>query len=449
MNRLFMFFTLFVLVVACNEDEKYFENPVLLSDIKLLKIRADHKTLLPDGQAKMQFYMKAYGIKELPDYTAEYKDEEMDSAFYASRIVCDTFEIPADAIPPGTIKLFDDAGNEIPGAIFSTTDETDRTVWFHAQAGELSSDKIAVKIRKRPRQQYEELIFPVIFHVLNPAEKVGVPSFKITTEAVSKNIERLNNVFNRLVTTDPNGGNARIRFVAAKYNTSGMKLMNEGINNWEISESIDFEDIDDYETYILKYKSSLVYDYRHYLNIWLINYPQGSSFYVKAPNDILPGETIPGLIANEWPVENFPLKPRDVGFFINISSFLNPMSNADFFEISNPMAQFFGLMTTQATENRGTTNLVNGDTDYCPDTYYYWNDGQSVFKNTGKDDKEMNEDEEYFTSYNIMDRYSKKNSITVNQAERIREHIEKCPSRWMYKSRYALTGLRADWDEIK
>ena len=69
-------------------------------------------------------------------------------------------------------------------------------------------------------------------------------------------------------------------------------------------------------------------------------------------------------------------------------------------------------------------------------------------KNTSKEEDSMDENTEYFTSYNVMDRYSWKNSITVDQVARIREHIEKCPSRWMYKSKYALTGLREDWEAI-
>lgn len=135
-------------------------------------------------------------------------------------------------------------------------------------------------------------------------------------------------------------------------------------------------------------------------------------------------------------------------FLINMSAFLNPMNSTDFFEISNSMAQFFGLLSTQASESEGVSNIVDGDTDYCTDTYYYWNDNSSVLKNTSKEEDSVDENTEYFTSYNVMDRYSWKNSITVDQVARIREHIEKCPSRWMYKSKYALTGLQEDWDAI-
>ncbi|HJA16000.1 MAG TPA: hypothetical protein H9796_13140 [Candidatus Butyricimonas faecavium] len=448
MNRILLLFMLLVVFISCHDDDVFYENPTALSDIKLLSVRADHKMLLPDGKAKMRFYITAFGIKELPDYSAQYKGEDNDTVLYVPRVACDTFRIPDDVIPAGVLKLYDEHGNEVPDAIYSTTDVTERMLYFYAKSGELESERIAVQIRKLPEQTYKELEFPVIFHVLNPAEQVGVPSFKITEEVVKKNLERLNDVFGRVVTTDPNGADARIKFVAAKYDVSGMKLAEEGIHNWEISASESFEDIDDYEEYVRRNELNLIYDYRHYLNIWLINYPQGANASVKSPTVILSGEYIPGLNAQWWPLDQFPEKPRDVGFFINMSAFLNPMSSTDFFEISNPMAQFFGLLSTQASENYEGSNLVNGDTDYCPDTYYYWNDNSSVLKNTSKEEDSMDENTEYFTSYNVMDRYSWKNSITVDQVARIREHIEKCPSRWMYKSKYALTGLREDWEAI-
>lgn len=448
MKQIILFFTCFVLLMACEKEDDYiYENPVSLADIKLITLRADHKTLLPDGKAKMQFYISAYGIKELPNYSGTYIEAE-DTVLYIPSVACDTFKIPSDMIPAGSLKLYDEAGNELTDLSYSTKDAEEREITFYAKSGELESNRLSVRIRKLPEEDYEELVFPVIFHVLELAKKVGVPTYEITTESVEKNLERLNNVFNGLIATDPNGGNARIRFEAAKYNPSGMKLSDEGIHRVEVSSSEVFKEIDDYEDYVLRKKSSLIYDYRHYLNIWLINFPEGSSSSAKAPTVILAGESIPGLNAKEWPLQvEFPEKPRDVGIFINMSSFLNPMTSANFFEISATIAQYFGLMATQATDSYGVTNIVDGDTDYCPDTYYYWEDNQSIFKNTGKDGI-PDDNSEYFTSYNVMDRYSKKVSITVDQVTRIREHIEKCPSRWMYKSKYPFTGKLEDWKTV-
>ncbi len=77
-------------------------------------------------------------------------------------------------------------------------------------------------------------------------------------------------------------------------------------------------------------------------------------------------------------------------------------------------------------------NIVDGDTDFCSDTHLY-KYTYSLYKedmNTGF----------IFTSFNIMANYSRKNSITADQASRIREVFDKCPSRWSYKSDWAFTG---------
>lgn len=445
MKQILVVFTILALLTACQKEDDYvYKNPVTLADIKMISLRADHTTLLPDGKAKMKFYITAYGIKELPDYSVT---EEGDSTFFVPSIACDTFEIPADMLPEGSLKLYDEDGKEYPELAYSTTDTRERNLTFYARTGELQSEKFNIQIRKLPEENYEELVFPVIFHVLNPPDKVGEPKYTVTEEAVKTNLERLNNVFNSLVTTDPNGWKANIRFEAAKYNPSGVKLSIPGIHQWNISEDEEFKDIDAYEAYVLSKGSALIYNYRHYLNVWLINYPAGSTASSKAPTVIIPGDTIPGLYAEKWPLAGFPLKPKDVGFFVNMSSFLNPMTSANFFEISNPMAIFFGLLATGASEMNGLSNIVDGDTDYCADTYYYWNDNQSVMKDTSKNESK-GKNTVYFTSYNIMDRYSNKNSITVDQVARIRMHIEKCPSRWMYKSKFPFTGKREDWEAV-
>ena len=150
---------------------------------------------------------------------------------------------------------------------------------------------------------------------------------------------------------------------------------------------------------------------------------------------------IPGSIATLIP-DNFPERITDVGFCINMSYFVNPMQSTDYFEISAVMAQYLGLLSTQVIENYAGTNFIDGDTDYCGDTPYYWSNGNSVFKNNSKDGTEDNI--LYFTSYHVMDGYSYKNSISCDQVTRIRLNLEHCPSRWMYKSIFAFTGKIED-----
>lgn len=49
MNRILLLFMLLVVFISCHDDDEFYENPIALSDIKLLSVRADHKMLLPDG----------------------------------------------------------------------------------------------------------------------------------------------------------------------------------------------------------------------------------------------------------------------------------------------------------------------------------------------------------------------------------------------------------------
>ena len=68
------------------------------------------------------------------------------------------------------------------------------------------------------------------------------------------------------------------------------------------------------------------------------------------------------------------------------------------------------------------TNFVDGDTDFCSDTYMT-DRADLIFKQSYLT-------EEWFTGCNIMTQNSRKNSITYDQAKRVRQIIESCPSRW-------------------
>ena len=109
------------------------------------------------------------------------------------------------------------------------------------------------------------------------------------------------------------------------------------------------------------------------------------------------------------------------------------------------MAAYFGLRRTDYYDNSDIYWQVieTGDTDYCPDTYFYSKWNQLIYKNNDLSECSYDLDVdpiEYFTSFNVMDRYSRKNSLSVDQVKRIRSVIKACPSRWAYKSTWAFTG---------
>ncbi len=430
MKRIWIYIMLCWAAVGCApEDDVFTEKLATLGDVKLIRLRADHETVLPNGQATMKFYAEAYNILEFPSYAPEY---DGDSVMYHPKTVRDTSLIPADLLPEGLFRLVDETGNEYPDFTFSTTDTRSRNLRFHLEAGELISDELEIRVRELPAEDYEPIVIPVIFHVLNYVNKPGIASITITGETIRKNIARMNDVFNGKVTSDPNGGNAKITFRAAEYNDNGILLEEPGLHIYEMPDSTFTKD-EEFRAFVFR-RQSLVYDYKNFLNIWLINNPNGAASLVSVPTVIDdPENPIPGLTA-EALTDGFPKTATDIGFFVNVSQFLNPFQSSDYFEISTSMARYLGLMTTQASKFNGG-NLVNGDTDYCPDTFYYWNDNLSVFKSDST---------RSFTSYNVMDAYSYKNSVSVDQAARIRLCLERCPSRWMWKSRYAFTGKRSD-----
>lgn len=438
-----LYVSILCLLASCSVDNDFpYDNAVTAGNVKLIKLRADHSTLLPDGKATMKFYAEAYNILEFPNYTPEYVDG---IPVYNQSVVRDTSLIPTDQLPDGLFRLLDENGKEYPSFCYSTTNTELKSIRFHLEAGELSSQELEIKIRPLPTKEYTEIKIPVVFHVLNLAKKAGVAPITITSETVYKNIKRLNDVFNGVVTTDPNGGNAKISFLPAEYDNRGLEMATPGIHNIEIPATEVLESDEDYEAYVLAKKTNLIYNYKNFLNIWLINNPNGSSTIVRSPNVIDSKEhLIAGLPAKELP-EAYPENATDVGFFISMSYFLNPMQSSDYYEISTTMAQYLGLLTSQVMESAGMSNMVNGDTDYCADTQYWWNDNGSVFKNNAKDD--ITNATLYFTSYHVMDRYSYKNSLTCDQIDRIHKVLEHCPARWMYKSKFAFTGNKEDMIE--
>lgn len=423
------------LTVGCSSDDDFFyDTDVDAGNIKLLQLRADHYMLVPDGKATLKFYADAYNILELPSYTPTTSGDKVE---YIPSVKRDTSLIPPSQLPKGLVRLYDETGKEYPDMELRTDDPTPRTLRFYLKAGELKSNVMEVQIRPLPAEQYEELEIPVVFHILQQPAKAGVPTIEIDSATVYKHISRMNKVFSGAATTDPNGWNAHIRFVPAIYDNSGIKLDNPGIHVYDVPSSVTFEKDEDFRTYVMEHRGALLYDYRRFLNIWLINNQKGSSTIVSAPT-VIDDTThpIPGISAKALS-SDFPTSPTEVGFFVSMSYFVNPMQTDDFFELSSVMGRYLGLLVTQLSTNEKFPNFFDHDTDYCPDTPYYLA-SLSVFKNTKKTDNDK--DYFYFTSYNIMDGYSYKNSVSVDQVRRLRTVLDRCPSRWMYKSRFATTG---------
>ena len=181
-----------------------------------------------------------YYIADISEtHYVSYDDEG--KVIYIPSVKRDTSLIPTSQLPKGLVRLFDENGKEYPDMMFSTDDPTPRTLRFHLEAGELKSKELEIQIRPLPTEDYEELEIPIIFHVMQQPATPGVPTINIDTATVYKHINRMNKVFAGLATTDPNGWNAKIKFVPAVYDNSGVKLDCPGVHYYDIPSSVVFE----------------------------------------------------------------------------------------------------------------------------------------------------------------------------------------------------------------
>lgn len=423
---------------ACTPDDaEVFPNPVGVNDVKRLILTADHETLLPDGKAEMNFRILAVGEKEVK---VKNKVEIGDSVAYVEELQSLEYLIPEDQMPAGVFVVYDENGNPLENKVFSTTRTDWESIGFYARGNNVTSNTLQIKRRELPDpEKYEEIVFPVIFHLLIPPYS-SRPAYSISVEKLQEKLDRVNNIFNGLISKNPNGGNARIKFRLAEYDQEGKLLQEKGKNVINLTSALANQTA--YEKYINT--PGCIWDPERYLNIFVAKYSDswtstGAYTYVATPpNVIKTGETPILGMETAKEVEKFTIGDvksyKDVAIMLNFEGVLNINSNEknDATELATILGYYLGLKTMQYASG----SLVDGDTDYCQDTYVYsLTNNNAIYKTEYFDGK-------YYTSFNIMEAKSRKNSITVDQAARIREVVEKCPSRWSYKSGWAFSGVK-------
>ena len=453
MKNIIKYLVVIVLFCACEKEKTVIlDLGATKEEISRIELRADHKTLLPNGVAKMEFTSLVYGKKFVDSYNKN------DDGEYLSEKVEVEYLIPSDVLPKDYVKVYDSRGNEVIDNVYSTTsDAPGSVIEFVAKAGDVESNKLTVTIRSLPDESYDELVIPVIFHFLLPPVSSG-PSYDVSVEYLENVLQRMNDVFNRRVTTDPNGGNVKITFKLALFDKSGVRLQEAGKHVVELSKS-DMSLIEEYagenknkmdigyNKFIIRYWSTFLWDPNKYLNIWVARRSGGDDYYALSsylcefPTVIqsdYASMPIPGL-EDLTVKDTYGLKDvedcLEVGIILNYTSFLNPSDN---YSLAKIVGRYYGLYYTDQDDN---DDWVDGDNDYCADTYYYYYKYNSnIMKNNRLYGEDADADYEWFTSFNVMDNYSRKNSVSVDQAQRMRMVLERCPSRWMYKSNWAFTG---------
>lgn len=443
-NILYLLGLVPLVVQSCKPDEfATFQNPIQDQEVKIIELVSDHNTILDDGTAEVEFRYLAYGIKEVRRLKKESKGKDI---VYSEESVLDTFLIPKDRISTDFIKIYHQDGRLLVNNQYKPRAGEEVKQQFYAKGGEIISDKLTITTRKdEVSQGWEELEIPLMFHLMTPPATVR-PTYEASSAALQEKIDYLNKVYNKRASKDPNGGNAKIKFVLAKYDPKGNLLQERGLRRINVAENLN----------LVGYKAVIakdLWDPAQYLNIYLCKFADnwsssGSSSYVATmPTMILKGQqAIPGIAAREViKLDANEIKDvTDVSIIFSVSEFFNPSQwdSNNALELSTVMGYHFGLISMEAKQKYNASTgkfeyeLFDGDTDYCPDTDVYTPVGNfSIYKREYFDDR-------MFTTFNVMAGSSRKNSITLDQAKRIREVLEKCPSRWYYKSKWAVTGKK-------
>lgn len=458
-----------IILTSCKtEPIEIFDLRVSPDEVTRIELTGDHKTLLPNGIARMEFQTHVYAKR-----TATHYSDKDDNGKNNTVEIESEFLVAEDQLPEDFVKLYTSAGTQLPDFGYSTTTDAPGTqVEFYAKAGNIESNRLIITIRELPDESYNEIVVPVVFHLLQPPT-TKVPEYKISVEFLEKQLQMVNDAFNRTRTTDPNGGTAKVVFKLALYSPSGRLLDQPGLNINNIT-AADYEDIGTssnkrapYLAYILKRKSSILWDPSKYLNIWLANFRSstnvtgiGYSYYTLPPQQIhsdfgVPSAANPAVDNTSLPGFKLAINddfsagdltdPCRAGVMVNIRGFIVPSTiqgARNEFSLATAIAEHYGILQTRCDSYRDLNE--DGDNDYCPDTYNYeyaWY--ASIYKGNNlyrQPENDPTRPMEYFTSYNVMDIYSRKTSISVDQAKRIRTAIEYCPDRWCYKSDWAFTG---------
>jgi hypothetical protein len=407
---------------SCKQSEfDYKMVEVTAQDVSAINFYAGSDMLIADGKATLKFIVetskdvkKSDGsiIKQLFDYRK---------------------------LPAGTIKIYEETTNKEVGLTYSTsTAVAGSKLRFYAQVGNVKSPVKEVTIRATP-PILQKLYVDVIFHVweLNPTNVAfDLSSFQPTDYAdIVNGLKVMNDIINNKVGSAPNGAAANIEFRLATKNAAGQILQFPGYDRIVYSDEIKMNPtaptigLGDFSDYINKNSAKYVWNPKLFLNINLL--PSGSSnslgglFPAKqlapAPGEVL----IPGITGTAINEDDFvTTTPSQSTTALMPNTIFRPGFERRI-EIFNAIGNFYGLYSTSYT----ATRLYS---DFCQDTPEYVSTNSDV---TTTIQTAVN-GEKFFLE-NAMDdnRYpSSHNSITLDQVNRMRSVLVRCPGRMNSKT---------------
>lgn len=373
-----------------------------ISEIDSISFSPGAYKLIADGHASLHFLVETFR-------TATFTNEE--GVQFDSLVNLDYNELPE-----GSVKIYDNFGNEIKDMQYSTDDHTPGTASFYVQIGDLTSDIMTVELREKAELP-SKLNVDVIFHVFehDPSDETydKLAYSEIPYGQFERALENLNKIFNNEYYNGPNGASANIEFRLAELNPAGSKLAKAGYNKIYYSGGSHTVNvgIDNY-----------VWDPKEYLNIFVM--PIGPGYfltyypiYQKVPEGSEPmsgmGSVKDTLIP---PDENGPNDYTKAITSLGVSRTVFNVGSDRRIEITDQIARYYGLRKAYYT------SYVSDVLNWVP--YAYNLQYQQIVKKDGNGLA--------FYGHNATDDPqwpSLRNTITLDQVKRIRYAIENCPGR--------------------
>jgi hypothetical protein len=390
------------------------------TDIDSVYLSAGARTLIADGHASLKFAVETF---RTATFTKE-SGETFDTLVHVDH----------NLLPTGALKIFDSNGTEV-GMEYSTTDFDAGSKEFYAQVNNVQSDIKTVVLRE-PQVLPEKRYINVVFHVFE-LKSSSSHYDQLTYQALDPSlleeaIMDANNVFNNKLGDNANGASANIEFRLAEKGKYNNVLTIPGYNKYSYDEAIIPEPNYSWQSKRTSFYPSDFVDYvneksyrlwkpEEFLNIFVI--PVGAStsmssgrprFQLVDSLDLNPMEGMGDLVTSIDDVD--PYKFSSAGCAVPRTLFFATPGVR--INLARRLASFYGLYSTAISEYMPT--------DYCTDTNLHDSSGQ--YNDLIK--RGVNGDLFYSDNATDDERYiSLRNTLTLDQVERVRYALENCPYR--------------------
>ncbi|WP_165973271.1 M43 family zinc metalloprotease [Pedobacter sp. ok626] len=410
---------------GCKQSEfDYKMVEVSAEDVSAINFYTGSDMLIADGKATLKFIVET-------NKTIKNADGTTASQLFDYR-----------KLPAGTVKIYEQTSNKEVGFTYNTsTAVAGSKLKFYAQVGNIKSPVKEVTIRATP-PVLPTLYVDVIFHVweLNPTNVAYDPSsFQPTNYSdIVNGVKIMNDIINNKVGNAPNGATANIVFRLATKNVAGQTLQYPGYDRIVYSDEVKNNPLvlainpADFTGFINKTPANVakyIWNPKSYLNIHLLPFGSGTFLgTLSPPKQLAPGlgeVSIPGITGIAANEDDFVTTTQAQSTTVLMPYTVFRPGFERRIEIFNIIGIFYGLYSPAFT----TARLYS---DFCQDTPEYNSTNQDI---TTTIQTAIN-GEKFFLE-NAMDdnrNPSSHNSLTLDQVNRMRSVLLRCPGRMNSKT---------------